>query len=433
MTRKVLILSVGGACEPIVTSIKNHQPDQVFFICSDDSSTGNKGSYITVNNTGKVCGREPNKKDSIVQQLNLDENKFKIIKLEQDGEDNLDSIFEIIKNTIDQINNNFPDSEIIMDYTGGTKSMSAGMILASLQSKNIYVSAVTGIRQDLIKVIDKTESVNFVNTNPILIERQLSILNDLIANYDYASGQKIISNILANYKKLKKETVIKLKKYENIVKAFNAWDKFDHDTACEILRIWRKEFIKYIIPLESIRKTRETILNVNSTDNTKYIDFNIVIDLINNAERKSFQNRYDDAVGRIYRAMELFAQLYLLKHYKIKTSNIKLELLPEKIREEYKLMEDDKGKIRIGLMEAYELIYKIGNNPIAEIFKNKKGVILNNLEIRNASLLAHGFKPINEDDYNKVYKSHVGFLKLCLKESQKNNKHILSQFPTTLI
>lgn len=53
---KILVISVGGSCSPIITSIKQNKPDRIYFFCSDDSRTGNKGSYVSVIGEGKVCG-----------------------------------------------------------------------------------------------------------------------------------------------------------------------------------------------------------------------------------------------------------------------------------------------------------------------------------------------------------------------------------------
>jgi hypothetical protein len=46
--------------------------------------------------------------------------------------------------------------------------------------------------------------------------------------------------------------------------------------------------------------------------------YEIVEDLLLNAERRAMQDRYDDAVGRLYRALELLVQIRLLQTYDIK-------------------------------------------------------------------------------------------------------------------
>jgi len=40
--QKILLITVGGSHQPIITSIQELKPDRVVFICSDDSN-GSKG------------------------------------------------------------------------------------------------------------------------------------------------------------------------------------------------------------------------------------------------------------------------------------------------------------------------------------------------------------------------------------------------------
>ncbi|MBU0702219.1 hypothetical protein KKE26_13160 [bacterium] len=87
---KVLILSVGGSCEPLVNAINEYQPDFVYFFCS----SGHKGSDKTVNGTGDVCGDTRKfkcpkcqaesftgnpKGKSIVSQAGLSQDKYDIV------------------------------------------------------------------------------------------------------------------------------------------------------------------------------------------------------------------------------------------------------------------------------------------------------------------------------------------------------------------
>ncbi|MDB9309098.1 hypothetical protein PN471_10700 [Aphanizomenon sp. CS-733/32] len=53
----------------------------------------------------------------------------------------------------------------------------------------------------------------------------------------------------------------------------------------------------------------------DSSNGTEGHGYEIVQDLILNAERRATQQRYDDAVGRLYRALELLAQIRLLKAF----------------------------------------------------------------------------------------------------------------------
>jgi len=74
---KFLVITVGGSCAPILTSIRQNKPDKIFFICSDDTETS-RGSYRTVEGSGNVCGLdEPN----ILTQAGVPEVEYDIIKI----------------------------------------------------------------------------------------------------------------------------------------------------------------------------------------------------------------------------------------------------------------------------------------------------------------------------------------------------------------
>jgi hypothetical protein len=71
---KVLLITVGGSPEPIITSIKTLEPDRVVFICSEEAN-GQKGSKSQIIGAGKPCeirsGAEVTKISNIPTYLSL--------------------------------------------------------------------------------------------------------------------------------------------------------------------------------------------------------------------------------------------------------------------------------------------------------------------------------------------------------------------------
>jgi hypothetical protein len=59
-----------------------------------------------------------------------------------------------------------------------------------------------------------------------------------------------------------------------------------------------------------------------------------MIDLIANARRRAEEGFYDDAVGRLYRTMEMLAQFELLTKYDQDTSDIDLSKVAYVLSEE---------------------------------------------------------------------------------------------------
>ena len=51
----------------------------------------------------------------------------------------------------------FPGARFVADYTGGTKTMTAALVCAALQSDDVELQLVSGARRDLVGVVDGTE------------------------------------------------------------------------------------------------------------------------------------------------------------------------------------------------------------------------------------------------------------------------------------
>jgi CRISPR-associated protein (TIGR02710 family) len=121
----------------------------------------------------------------------------------------------------------------------------------------------------------------------------------------------------------------------------------------------------------------------------------LLVDLLNNAMRRGDDERkYDDAVARLYRAMELLAQRQLLTH-SIDSSDVKPEDIPAELRQKWESLFEE-GSAKIGLAHCYELLTALGD-PLGEFYGDEKAKRL--LSTRNNSILAHGLHSVNREVY----------------------------------
>ncbi|MFM6156012.1 MAG: TIGR02710 family CRISPR-associated CARF protein, partial [Sphaerospermopsis kisseleviana] len=217
----------------------------------------------------------------------------------------------------------------------------------------------------------------------------------------------------------------------------DAWDRFEHRDALELLEPQMKNPVirNLVLFLKRVINSRGQIdEKFDSSNGTEGNGYEIVQDLILNAERRAEQQRYDDAVGRLYRALELLAQIRLLKTYGMKTGDIDTAKLPENLRDKYeKKRSNVKGKIQIALRSSYDLLSELPDDPIGKIYLENANKIINALEVRNNSLFAHGFKPITSTDYENVSEVFVNFIKSAISSVVSNKPQIQPpQFPTDL-
>ncbi|WP_158618772.1 hypothetical protein [Methylomusa anaerophila] len=118
------------------------------------------------------------------------------------------------------------------------------------------------------------------------------------------------------------------------------------------------------------------------------------------------------------------------------TGHIDLLLLPENLRANYdepiktKLGGD---KIQIGLMEGYKLLINLGlpKNAVEELSKKLKS--LNNyLMIRNYSILAHGFIPVERVKADEFYQYAVEITQIIERAEKLRSYVDCPQFPSSL-
>jgi hypothetical protein len=391
----ILVVTVGGSCEPIVNAIKNRKPDFVYFICS----SGNRGSHITVSGEGKPCKeRDKSPMPNIVSQTKLTTGQYKVWLV--DDPDSLIHCYEHLVKMVDDIKNCFSKMplNITANYTGGTKTMSVALSLMALNQENWDLELNKGPRTDLVKV--KTGDVPIlINKWEIFVEHQLKTVKQFISNFQYDQALKLIMDLLKlpisnNHQNM-------LIKAAGICKAFDAWDRFSHEKALSSIEPYAGMFNTHFVTLKKI---------LNKTSNTGYEK---VVDLVNNAQRRASQCRFDDAVARLYRALEMLAQIRLKTAYENDTSEISLEKLPEQLRKEYEKYTRDQGKIILGLREDYHLLAKL-DDEIGKDFVKKEKQILDGLKIRNCSILAHSETPVTEEDYQKVSNTFVSFINEAL-------------------
>ncbi len=292
------------------------------------------------------------------------------------------------------------------DYTGGTKTMSAALVLAVYDKKNVDLSLVTGPRTNQVK-ITSGESVRRVDTESMRISLAVEQSARYWKHFAYAEA----AEMLAGIRPLNDKSARKVETMKTLGKAFDIWDRFDHAGSAERL-----------IPYRALLASDHQTL-LNSIDNlTREQTHPAVIparlwDLWFNALRRAEQERYDDAVARIYRLLEWTAQWILQTRCEVDTANID----PQKIPGSLSIPANKKGQYQAGLMKAWELIgHHLPDSEVGQFGRQKLEELQHQISVRNQSILAHGYQPIGERDWHTLkqwFKDN--FLELLERETEK--------------
>lgn len=410
--KKVLILTTGGSDKPLVESINKTKPDYVIFICSKDTDIPNKkiGSFRMVDGEGYPCEDKytGEKRESIIKQTGLGTQGETYEKIYSDDMDDLGLCYEASIKAINRARQ-LNASRIRVDYTGGTKTMSAALAMAAVDEGDVEIYLVGGERNDLIKVATGTEMLRRVEWSSILWARSRPTIEELFKAGDYLACIKMIDDIS---EQLSSNHQI-LGSIKSLCQGFYAWEEFRHKDARNFLQPFGQILSEELAFLNRIIKSYESYENqikaakgdFGETGCSEGVKPNMAMvhDILRNAERRLEKKEYDDAVGRIYRALELIAQICLLYNYPpIFTSDVKVDKLPIEIQEKYVAMKNGKEKLQIGLTQAYDLLYEL-KHPAGVIAYKSRNDRLNLLEIRNNSIFAHGLKPVKKEGAEKFY------------------------------
>jgi len=381
--KKALIISVGTGTRPeqdsqeslahgIAYSIKNQNPDQIFFVVTKESQ-----------------------EKTLPLVLSQIDNSHDIICL--DHPDDINKIYNFLSPTLKEITGKY--AHVTVDYTSGTKAMTAALtVLASILEME-SLSYVTGERQGGI-VVKGTETLLTISPYPVIFDKKFPLAVLLFNRYQFDAALEVmrqLENLCSHPDLLSKLSPLKI-----VTLAYNSWDKFQHKEALSILK-----------QIDDSRfQTNIAFLDRQLASQEKE-PFHIA-DLINNAKRRAEETKYDDAVARLYRVIELIAQ-YKLRNYGIMdTGNVPHDKIPDSLKDDFKGM---KAKIQIGLEKDYKFLQEYGDDLGKRYFNDK--TIKQALKRRNDSILAHGVTPVSVSDYEKLLEVALDFAKAAVEDFDK--------------
>lgn len=345
----------------LLTSIIHYKPDLTLFF----------GSDISLNTVESIKNQY---RDRFEEEM--DDCQF--IKI--NDVDRFEECFQKIRQEIKKL----PDYDIIIDYTSGTKTMTMSAAIASvLYHKELTL--VSGERGKNGLVSTYTEEIKTQSLYSAYDKLLMDKMKDAFNHHRFETALGILDEMVHLENR---------EAYKKLVEAYLKWDRFNHDEAMELLNH------------EDIQKLNNPSLKVNKSFlgtlvNARDIkELYLLTDLINNAHRRSQEGKYDDALARLYRSVELIAQTKL-KKYEIDTSDVDIEKIPIFAKKEFKESQDRNGKIKIGLHPSYKLLRYL-DDDLGKTFTNDKR-LKDLLKKRNDSILAHGMTPIAQKNYNELY------------------------------
>ena len=391
MKNTILLCTVGGAHQPILKAIESVSPQYICFFCTDrDPMTRRPGSVRQVTGAGNVIKAKPDDPSStlpnIPSQAGLNNNQF---RCEIVPADDLDGAYFAMCNAIERLAKQFPDASFIADYTGGTKTMTAALVSAVLERNEVELQLVAGPRPDLSRVQGDTAQAVQASIAGLRLQRAMARHLAAWRRFAYREAAEGLASIrvAANNPGLPQ-----LKVLQALSQAFACWDDFDHQGAFNLIGPFAartSETYPWMLATLKLLRHRTDPKGESAR----------LYDLWRSAERRAAQGRFDDAVARWYRLMEWTAQWQLLTKLGIETADFPADSLPP----DMDAVPGRDGKIKIGLWQAWLAAqHLIKGGPIPEFVGDHESRIRDLLNVRNNSILAHGFRPVSAEDWQHI-------------------------------
>jgi CRISPR-associated protein (TIGR02710 family) len=430
----VLIVSLGNSPEPIINCINSLRPDRVVFFCSELSKP----------NISAVLDRVPladyqEESDVVVLQQRLHRKQSEDVINELDQ---LDRVYTRACTLIAAVRAQHPGCSITVDYTGGTKTMTTGLAMAAIDDGRAQLSVTITDRSTQMAHASGYSVPVLVSTAVIQARRLFEQdLPALLKRFDYEAARQAVRRIL-QLPSQDAEMTRELRRLEDLLVVCDAWDRFDHRRALEVIERLadRNMDQRLLFPLKRVIGSRRILDRMAEAEKWSHMPghgLEAVEDLLRNAERRAAQDRYDDAVGRLYRAMELTEQILLQKTAGIDTADVDIERLPQHLQDSYRKKQEasaDDGKLKMALMNAYDLLADL-EHPVGLRWREQRSRIQDCLKARNHSLFAHGFSPISYGDWKSLLDTLGPFLQQAIDEAIAQSKvkaPVLQQLPCTL-
>lgn len=434
----VLICTVGMREAPIILSVLAVKPKKCILLHT-------KGSYSTV---------EKIESDQDLMKLGLEFERVEIDEV--DAAEN----YEIMKTQV--LNRLGPMRRVRVDPTGGRKIMgtAVGAFAFFFRIPMVYLHA------------EEKMGINFPFTgrirdidNPYVYfgDIELGLIKKSFDNYDFNMVLEICEDLRKTVRNTNINTLLEI--IQEFVVVYRDWDMFMHskhfgdqksrkeyvilssglENAMNKIHRFRKDLKSDIVDYELMQKNIDFLKMLESgwKDRKNICDKYRLVDMYLNANRRAFQNRYDDATARLYRCMEMCSTIELEKYgiddpaepdYKMFADRLGMD--SSDISSNF---EKEMGRSlppRLALGDQMVLLGHIKNNVVAALYKKmaaSKKADKNNpdslMEKRNRSILAHGTNPICKEDYQQIESNVVSMINATIGKEEFDHLSRQAKFP----
>lgn len=408
---KALLISVGGTPEPVAYSINRHCPEALILFASRESR------------------REIEDKVRPLTTHRWRDQEVVTTESHEDLTACLSALERDLPRALASLGLRYED--LLVDYTGGTKTMSAALVLGTVHKpvRYSYVGGKVRGKAGLGVVLDGSELV-VLSPNPwdVLASELRRRLARQFNHGHFAEAAETAREAAQRVGECWQPFYSALAR---LCEGYHLWQGLDVTKvpahlprALQELDIFAKgsgepALLAFVAAARRDAERLQAVAEAQKAAGQKGRPVPpealraLVVDLVANAELTAGRlRRADDGVARLYSAIEKLAKAELLA-LGIDNSACRPEQLPEPLREDYarRYRDPESGLLKFGLMASYELLQAL-DRPVGQRFAARREDLRAVLNVRNMSLLVHGWQPVREDVYEKMLAVTLDFLEL---------------------
>ena len=410
-----LIATVGGKPGPVVASIKHWKPGKVLFIPSP-------GTKQTVEEIHKLLENHKHKpREAECDQIEVSD--------PEDFPRCVEEMHRKLEEEVPKWHGRGGDYECVADFTGGTKCMAAALTMVVRPWPAVRFSYVGGIREGEagIVVSGKEHVVRTANPWDALGYQAIEDAVAAFDRHDFTWGAGRLCRALHNVEDPCRKA--ELSALKQLIEAYDRWDRSEYKKALGQFKECAKRVNDLAAALPNTKRTKDEHgeLQAHIREAIERLEplkqglnrptHALLVDLIANADRCRDAKHHVDAVARLYRAVELAAQLRLCEQYGIETGKVPLDKLPKTMRDRLNPQAREDGTLKLGLQDAYEIL-RHEKDPLGQLFvelgwhDRKKSP----LSERNQSIAGHGFQPVSKETSDTLWEGTLRLAELSDEE-----------------
>ena len=310
--------------------------------------------------------------------------------LPEGEENNADRAYAHFDSILAEVLQETPAEDISVDFTRGTKAMSAALVLAAARHEIPNLRYVTGQRDERGMVLPGSEKVQKIRTTVGAGHRRLDLARNLMRRGSFIAAGTVLHDMMYSTSLLYPDDLTEIATtVQTAVQFYAAWDRLDYAAASKVNVGEAPDGWKELWPTST---TQEWVVSLADGKEKR----RLIVDLLANGKRRLKMGQHEDALVRAYRVLEMIGQVRLLDHGldsgNLDPDHAAVRAVQVKIvkKKQAPLWSDHNSRLQAGRFQVSQILKECGD-PLAGRLLNFENKVLLKPSRRNRSVLIHGF------------------------------------------